>query len=89
MSIFQNSRSRSFTRLAAGLALLGGALIATQAVSAHQPQRAAALACDAGELARMGSLTRLGQDAWISKRGDLVSLSSCPALKDRLIVANS
>ncbi|SDR63299.1 hypothetical protein SAMN05519103_08459 [Rhizobiales bacterium GAS113] len=93
-SSFSSSGSKSLTRIAAALALLGGALIATQAVSAYQSPRIVAAACDAGELARMGQLTRLsGQDAsqdiWISKRGDLVRVSSCPALKDKLIAANS
>ena len=94
MSIFQNSWRCSFLRAAAAVTLLAAAPIAAQAMSVHRdsPLVAAPItsACDAGELARMGQLTHLdGKGAFISKRGDLVSLTSCPALKDRLIVANS
>ena len=94
MSIFQNSWRCSFLRAAAAVTLLAAAPIAAQAMSAHGTSLLVVApitsACDAGELARMGQLTHLdGKGAFISKRGDVVSLTSCPALKDRLIVANS
>ncbi|MFI5015044.1 MAG: hypothetical protein ACHQAY_22135 [Hyphomicrobiales bacterium] len=77
--------SKLFIRIAAGLALTCGALVATQAVPAY-PLSELPQSCDTIRLARVGELTYLTrQDAWVSKRGDLFKLAECPALKDRLI----
>jgi len=77
-------------RIAVGLPMISGALIGTEAVSAYHPSQIAISACDTTALANAGQLTHLaGQDAWISKRGQIFRLSQCPSLKDSLIARNS
>ncbi len=78
--------SRNFIKIAAGLAVICGAFIATEAVSAHRQALILTSSCKATELARAGQLIYLArQDAWISRRGDVFRLSVCPLLKDVLI----
>jgi hypothetical protein len=82
--------SQNFIKIAAGLAIICGALIATEALSAHGQALILSASCKATELARAGELTYLArQDAWISRRGDVFRLSLCPLLKDALITRNA
>jgi len=75
--------SKPLTHVAAGLILICGASIATEAASKYHTSEVAT--CDVTDLSRAGKLTYLaGQDSWISKRGNVFRLSECPALKDKL-----
>jgi hypothetical protein len=82
--------SRKFrVRIAAGLAALSGALLATQAPSARQAPPLAPASCDRSDLGRAGALTHLGrQDAWITARGEVFNTSRC-RLRRSVVIARA
>jgi hypothetical protein len=68
---------------AAGFAAICGMLMAGKAMSAYQAAQIASLSCEAFDLKRVGELTYVAkEDAWISARGKIFRISTCPMIRE-------